>query len=424
MSNQKLSFQNYFLQKQKPFATKWLKGFLISTAFLFWGGCQTAPIGYNPSFETFEVRKMTEAGIVSVEVKYKDQQMWPDVEFYPAQPYTFNAAKLKVGVIGDTGCRLKENNGKKSYQNCMNKSEWPYASIIETFSQEKFDFAIHTGDYHYREQCTDARLCPGYTKSIGYTWAAWWDDFFAPTQPLFKKAPVLLVRGNHEDCLRAYSGWNILSPLNKDFKEQCTPIEPYQWIDLGDIVFINFDDSGYEDRKPMKPADQQAHQDVLATLAKRIDETKGQKEIWFLAHKPVFAYTPSKTEPKAVDAITPNLQQSMQAAGLLGKIDYILSGHIHNQQLVLDNKNLTQIIVGNSGSALDPFGRKIKEAKMISTTDLPTSFGYAVFERQGFKKWLMKFKNQEGVDDLTCQVNKKVISCKEPKAKKLKKPKV
>lgn len=416
---------------KKTFIRNGLKVFLISAAFLFVGGCQTTrPLGYNPSFETFEVRKITEAGIVNIEVNYKENQMWPDVSFYPPQALEFNAKKLKIGIIGDTGCRLKESNGKNAHQNCSNPNDWPYAQVIESFVKETFDFAIHTGDYHYREQCTDANLCAKYTKSIGYTWAAWWDDFFLPTQPLFKKSPVLLIRGNHEDCLRAYSGWNILSPLNKDFKEQCLAVEPYQWIEMGDIVFINFDDSAYEDRKPMKPADQKAHLDELVGLAKRIDEAqaKGPKEIWFLAHKPVYAYTPSKTEKLKVDAITPNLQQSMEAAGLLSKVDYILSGHIHNQQLVLDNKNLTQIIVGNSGSALDPFGRKIKDEKMISTTELPTHFGYAVFERQGFKKWLMKFKNQEGGLDLTCNVNVKAITCKElktaPKPTKKVKPKV
>ncbi len=91
----------------------------------------------------------------------------------------------------------------------------------------------------------------------------------------------------------------------------------------------------------------------------------------------------SKTEPLAIKDY---LRALMTEAGLINKIDYFLSGHIHNQQLVLSEKNqLQQIIVGHSGTALDTFGQKIKNSKMISTTESKTSFGYAIFERTGFK---------------------------------------
>ena len=321
----------------------------ISLNFLFLGACQTTPPAdvYNPAFESFQVRKMTSKGIETVQVNFKNTQLWPDASFLPAEPYQFNTKKLKIGVIGDTGCRLKESNGQGVYQNCANPKEWPYKDLIETFAKESFDFAIHTGDYHYREQCSNPAVCAGYTKSIGYTWAVWWDDFFYPTQPLFKKSPLLLVRGNHEDCQRAFTGWNILSPLNKQFKEACVQVEPYQWIDLGDIVFINFDDSGFEDKKKGTEEETREYINVLKQIASRIDETKGKKEIWFLAHKPVYGYTPDKKPTLGVQPISKNLLQAMDAAGLTQKIDYILSGHVHTQQMVLESQNLMQVIVGH-----------------------------------------------------------------------------
>lgn len=428
------------------------------SALLFWGGCQTAPTVYNPDFTTFEVARLTSNGIEVVEIKPPQKNgwnsqtnTWPEVTFFPAQKPTFafnsdeadqrnvspqstlpangyprsasklgahlgkskqpHFNKLKIAVIGDTGCRLKESQDKKSYQNCSDSKEWPYPQIIQAVVKETFDFAIHTGDYHYREHCTDPKLCPGYTKSIGYTWGTWWDDFYSPTQPLFAKAPMLLVRGNHEDCERAFSGWNAVSPLNKKFSDSCTEVEPYQWIDLGDIVFINFDDSAFEDRKPMKPEDQLEHLNVLKEITKRVEALKGKKEIWFLAHKPVYSYLPNKKDPANPNTITPNLQTAMAAAHLLKKVDYILSGHIHNQQLVFDQSDLVQIIVGHSGSALDPFGQKIKNKKLISTTAGKYNFGYALFERQGFKKWSMHFKSQDGATELSCKVNHKKVNC-------------
>ncbi len=388
-----------------------IKSFFALLIILIWGACQSPSIVYQPQFVNFKVQKITEKGIEAVDVQFNKLENWPDTHFLPAEKINFSYKKIKIAVLGDTGCRLKETTSKNSYQKCSDTTEWPYAQVIQSIVKENFDFAIHTGDYHYREQCSDPVLCSAYTKSIGYGWSAWWDDFYGPTQALFKKAPILLVRGNHEDCNRAYSGWNILSPLNRKFTEACEEIEPYQWIEMGDLIFINFDDSAYEDRKEMSPAEQQKHLNVLMKIHERIDLVSTKKEIWFLAHKPVYAYTADKKNRAEIKPITPNLQNAMQTAGLLNKVDYILSGHIHNQQLVLNKDSLAQIIVGHSGSALDPFNEKIKNKKLISTTYTPFSFGYALFERQGFKKWKMQFKNTAGQLEMQCLVVGKKISC-------------
>jgi hypothetical protein len=45
------------------------------------------------------------------------------------------------------------------------------------------DLVIHLGDYHYREYCDQPALCAplhGQGVPIGYGWAGWHADFFAP----------------------------------------------------------------------------------------------------------------------------------------------------------------------------------------------------------------------------------------------------
>src|SRR3989344_83386 len=306
---------------------------ILSLALLFWGSCKTTPSFFVFPFETFQIRKIVDKGVQTVELQ-ANQAAWPDVTYKELTPLKLNSKKIKIAVIGDTGCRLKESKGVGTYQNCNLTNEWPYAHIVQSLVKESYDFAIHTGDYHYREHCSDKKLCSGYAKSVGYGWNAWWDDFYGPSQALFKKSPLLLVRGNHEDCNRAYSGWGPLSVFNKKFADICEEIEPYQWIEMDDLVLINFDESGFEDRKPSLEGQRLQWLRELKNISERISQLKTKKEIWFLAHKPVLAFYPeNKTaEPVAIDEY---LKALLSESGLIKKIDYFLSGHIHSQQLVI-----------------------------------------------------------------------------------------
>ena len=44
----------------------------------------------------------------------------------------------------------------------------------------------------------------------GDNWTTWQADFFTPAAPLLAAAPIVLVRGNHEDCDRAGPGFLLL----------------------------------------------------------------------------------------------------------------------------------------------------------------------------------------------------------------------
>lgn len=372
-------------------------------------GCQSAPTVSQNQFTPFELRKIIERGIQTVDLS-PSKSDWPNLKYKDLKPFSFKSDNLKIAILGDTGCRLIENQFGAKYQDCPNPKEWPYAKAVATITKETYDFAIHTGDYHYREKCTDAVLCPQLTKSLGYGWPAWWDDFYGPSQALFEKSPLLFVRGNHEDCNRAYSGWGPLSSSNKKFQDRCHEIEPYQWIEMGDLVLINFDDSAFIDREELKTGDREKWVQQLKQLEMRLAELKNKKEIWFIAHKPVVGFMPDKSTAEPIE-IKKNLYSVMKEVGLLSRIDFLLAGHLHSQQLMNSADLPLQIVVGATGTALEPFGRKIMNEKLTTTTENKYSFSYAVFERTGFKRWHWQFKDLDGVTQLDCKVNEGKANC-------------
>ena len=111
----------------------------------------------------------------------------------------------RIVVIGDTGCRLKKS--ENAYQACNDADQYPFAKVAAAAANWKPDLVIHVGDFEYREnECPASN--PGCAGSPwGYGWDTWQADFFNPGAALLKAAPWVMVRGNHESCLRAGQGW-------------------------------------------------------------------------------------------------------------------------------------------------------------------------------------------------------------------------
>jgi hypothetical protein len=94
-------------------------------------------------------------------------------------------------------------------QACENAAEWPFRQIAEAAARLKPELVIHVGDYHYLESpCSDPPKCG--TGEYGDVWRTWEREFFEPATPLLRIAPWIMLRGNHEDCLRAGAGWFFL----------------------------------------------------------------------------------------------------------------------------------------------------------------------------------------------------------------------
>lgn len=384
---------------------KFFKVISIAVVILVGGGCTTTSSSVSARrFEPFEIRKITERGLETVTVRDARAE-WPDLSVAEPVPLKVNAQKIRIAVLGDTGCRLKEWPGGGAYQNCRDGKDWVFPQLAKSVERENYELLIHTGDYHYREHCSQEE-CSDITDSVGYNWAAWWDDFYGPAQGLLKKTPWLAMRGNHEDCERAYAGWAPLATVRSNFTTACAAIEAYQWIEMGDVVFINFDNADFEDRLPMNEMLRQKWLPQLRAINSRIEAAKksgGEKEFWLLAHIPAYAYVPDLKTAEPVP-ITDNFSSLLKASGLSKQIDYILSGHIHNQQIVLRGSAPLQLIVGNSGTSLDAFGRILNTSKVISTTDTRQSYGYMLMERQGFRDWKIVLKDVNGDSVMSCAV--------------------
>lgn len=274
-------------------------------------------------------------------------QAWPVFSNVDREGLAVNSQSLSFAVIGST-----------SHKNEV----WPYPELVKKISDEKVDFIVHTGDY-----ISDSNV-----------WSAWWTQFYKPSLDLFKRFPFILLRGHHE-----------------------REISSEDWIEIGDLIFIHFDFAEFETRAEALKK--------LQALVARIAAVK-KKEVWFLSHQPVIGYKPNSedAEPEAIPAL---LKDLLKESGLLTKIDYILSGHIKNQQIVLTEPNLKQFIVGTTGEALEPFGRQIKSQSLVSSTESKKNFGYAVFQRQGLRKWDVTFKGTEAQALLKCQLRLQKLTC-------------
>ncbi len=310
----------------------------------------------------------------------------------------------KIILVGDTGCRLKESSFGDSYQNCKHPHEWVYASVIEKISTEKPDLIIHVGDYHYREQCSEGKICRQYTDTVGYGWRSWEADFFAPSQKGFQSAPWIFVRGNHEDCKRAFEGYKLLT--EQQWKNNCIPAEKTEYIQVGDLLIVQLDSSSVSD-KPETPENEAFWEQQFKDIEKSIQFTNA-KQVWLVTHKPLIGLVEnSKGE---LQTINMNLQKAFAKTGLNKKIKLMIAGHIHNTQLINTKNFPKQLVVGNSGTSLDDpselqnrnkiLKKKINGLKItdfFSDTKSGHSFGYAIMTKSSDGiNWELTFKDLNG----------------------------
>lgn len=278
-------------------------------------------------------------------------------------------------VLGDTGCRVKHDD----VQNCTGRGvgpAWDFVGIATAAAREAPDLVIHVGDYHYREMTpTCGNSCE--QSNLGFTWQSWKVDFFDPARSLLAAAPWVPIRGNHEDCTRAWRGWfYFLAPgpvPAGPWPNACPSGEsgngttdwfysgPYA-IDSESFRAVVMDTSylqhDYAPAPSPKTVDRYAAEfEIVETLA-------GQdgKPVWLLMHRPIWAVASFSggSCPCAAEAAVTDL--TLQAAvarrpgGVLpASVIAVISGHIHlSERLVFTDGKPAQLVFGAGGTQLDP----------------------------------------------------------------------
>ncbi len=316
-----------------------------------------------------------------------------------------------IALIGDTGCRLKESKIKSSYQDCSDPLQWRYPEVINSLIQDKPDLIIHVGDYHYREQCSPGKPCNKMSPETGYDWAPWKLDFFEPSRKAFSFAPWVMVRGNHEDCSRAFLGYKLLL-RNSEWKSECEEYEEPQVIVLGDLAIINLDSSSISDMPEIAVGTDTLWKKRLDLLAEKLKTMKVQR-IWLVTHKPIYGLV---SLGKAYAPLNINLRKYFEATSWANKIELILGGHIHNSQLTRALGFPLQLVIGNGGTSLDKYKEPLtaenisalgyEKAKMVFQ-----DFGYALIKGLDSEKPTMEFHDSAGAIVFSCHLKDRGQDC-------------
>jgi hypothetical protein len=322
-------------------------------------------------------------------------------------PLALPANELRrIAVIGDTGCRLKEEH----VQACNDPRQWPFALIAQVVAQTKPDLVIHVGDYHYRETpCPSGNLgCAG--SPFGDTWAVWRADFFAPADTLLKTAPWVFVRGNHETCARGGHGWSrALEPFAFDAARGCNkPARPFA-VRLPGLMLAVFDVSSARE-ETVDEAEAKAFRVQYQTLAEW-----ATKPTWLLQHRPIWS-APALFGGQPVGY---NRTLAVAADGLIpAQVTMMLSGHHHMFQVLEYQSDLPpQVVSGNGGDTLNkgpndnPAGWVMAGVTVKSGLNMLGTFGYSMLEKQDDGGWRLTAYDRLGTVLRSCLIKDRTASC-------------
>jgi Calcineurin-like phosphoesterase len=317
-----------------------------------------------------------------------------------------------------------KSKSKKTEQDCKSKSDWPLSTVANHAAGEKPDLVIHVGDYVYVKE---------------EDWKQWHHQFFKPAHDLLLAAPWIFVRGNHEICKLHGSGFFYL--LDPRSATACandnTP--PYL-VQAGGSQFAVMDSSGALcDFSPGEPggcsqADFAAETATWKSLFAAAKGLISSGDAFLLTHRPLWGIKSPKTDSppsgacqaakgRELVAINSTLQAAYQQAGMTG-IKMVLSGHIHNFQLVTYQQQgsgtgpLPQLVVGDSGVELStappPAFQNCKLTAQNGYLDLSTfqgmeEFGFGVLKSDGSKFDLYLKKGERA---LKCDIASNKATCK------------
>jgi hypothetical protein len=308
----------------------------------------------------------------------------------------------RILVLGDTGCRIKG----AALQACNDPAKWPFPQLAAAAAGLKPDLVIHVGDYLYRENaCPPGNAdCAG--SPWGDNWLTWQADFYRPAAPLLAAAPIVLVRGNHEDCVRAGAGWQRLQGPSAT-ADTCGVHEPLYCVPLGKLTLAVLDDA-VSTEPDLDRATARIYAEELAGLA------KARAPIWLIHHRPTWA---AITGPLGIPIggnmtlIEASRINAATGAPLIPRsVELMLSGHIHTFESINYTKGVPpQIVAGNGGDNLDITPTNLRGAQFLGHSGITVAdglsvggFGFLLMTRaQG--GWTIDLYDSAGAKTRTCR---------------------
>jgi Calcineurin-like phosphoesterase len=313
-------------------------------------------------------------------------------------------APQRILVLGDTGCRIKG----AALQACNDPARWPFPQLAQAAAKLKPDLIIHVGDYLYRESACPAgnQGCAG--SPWGDNWTTWQADFYTPAAALLAAAPIVLVRGNHEDCVRAGPGWlRLQGPLPFDSTAPCAAHLPVYDVDLGALRLAVMDDATAEETELNRD-------DSPVYAADLTDMAAIAAPVWFVHHRPIWA---AVTGPLGIP-IGGNLglmdaaRIASQHGGppIASNVELMLSGHIHSFEALNYTQDVPpQIVAGNGGDDLLITPKNLRGTQFLGHSGVTVADGLSV---GGFGFLLMTRAENGWTIDLYDSAGNKTRTCR------------
>ena len=310
----------------------------------------------------------------------------------------------RILLVGDTGCRLSVLES----QDCNSMRSWPFRLVADLAAERAPDLVIHLGDVVYRERpCSPAiKGCAG--SPFGDNFDTWKADWLEPAKALLETAPIVFVRGNHEDCKRNGLGWTrFLSAF--PFAEGCNPQEEPYFFDLGDRTLAVLDVTRAEDRISDEVLAPFFHEE-FAALA-------GGRPVWIAMHKPVYAV--ARMKDGALEGENKTLSAAVGGGAMPQNVEAALSGHMHLFEALSYAQDFpAQIVAGMGGTRLDTLapptldGQRLGDMSFARATTVTGKFGYAMLERQR-DGWLVQDFDAHGATLARCTLSGRKLACEQ-----------
>jgi predicted phosphodiesterase len=321
----------------------------------------------------------------------------------------------RIAVIGDSGCRLKAGDAlDDGFQACNDPDDWEFAKVAKQVAASKPDLIIHVGDYIYREQpCSGTRGCQGSPyNSPGMRWETWEADFFKPGALMLEAAPLIFVRGDHEQCERAGAGFfRFLGPLRlrccRDFTD------PYA-VNFPGLQLVVMDTVQAEDTSLSPEVVHARYKEDFKKVANLI-----AGNAWLLSHRPIWGLRPTTKDGSEVETLNITVQNALQEAvgALPSQVQLVLTGHIHLAEVLsFTGERPPQMIAGIGGTKLMPDLTKeivgtALDGELISHSTIDSTHGFIMFARRAHHAWEFILHNAVGEEVRVCRLASKSAIC-------------